>query len=261
MNLKMTVILVIVAILAILAIGGSIVYFWNTYKPRITAMEGKSIADQTALKWSSTAVSVWAVSSTINYDGRASSWSYEYASEPSLSGKGLYITVTSDFAVTTSELKFPVDYIPITNWSIDSTDAVNIAKANSTIKEYLSTYSDAKISRMDLVSHYPDNISCVWIVEWNSPGLWDNPHWAEVRIDATTGKILMVEADLEGPPVYPWYYPTLENTIFVLCILPPLSICIVILVAVSVWKIWKKWGEKERKQAYQELKQKWEEKK
>ena len=164
----------------------------------ITALEGKVIADETARGWNQDAVLVYVIkSSPIEDNGRCSQWRFKYwdgKTKNETSCIKIEVSSTGSIITRTTEL-YEENESPILNWSIDSDRAYELATTNSKIKRYLSNYLDEKIDGFILFGSN-NNQNPRWKIEWVSWGN-DDPHWAHIYIDAHTGEILEVEADVE----------------------------------------------------------------
>jgi len=110
------------------------------------------------------------------------------------STKGYDVIISYDGSYTTYERTYPPARDPLINWSIDSPKAVEIAKNNPTIHEYLSKYRGAIIESMAIGG----NQTCsAWTIEWTDQGFMDKPHNAKISIDANTGEVIYVETQMD----------------------------------------------------------------
>ena len=164
----------------------------------------------------------------VSQDGRSEGWLYEFMAPFSEGIVGaLSVEIYFNGNVKTYEYRgqgnFTTGLNFVPNWTLDSDEAMEIAKKNQTIAEYLSKCSEAYAS-MDLSAN--ETYSCVWWINFDYPvPVGEGSYYAEIRIDGHTGKVLSAEATPVGP-VYPtwWRY-------FVCWVLP---ITIVIIIAVIV---------------------------
>ena len=172
----------------------------------ITAIEGRTFADDVAKKWHDDALLVDVGSMGMSdSSGRASKWSYKYISlsttiidENITKYERAYVYVMSNGTITVKTAFRVKDEIgePILNWTIDSDQAVEIAKENSEIKEYLSKYSKAQLGlNLRMEDEYPNN--AIWSIGWADQGWFDDPHNAHIVIDAHTGEVLEVEVQMD----------------------------------------------------------------
>ncbi len=88
---------------------------------------------------------------------------------------------------------------PIGNWSIDSKEAYEIAINNDKIKAFMGRYPNAEIDGGLMLSNASGTPT--WYIKMVDWGFLDNPHTAEIQIDATTGNVLYVNADLTGSSI------------------------------------------------------------
>jgi hypothetical protein len=114
----------------------------------------------------------------------------------------------------------------ITNWTIDSDEAMEIAKKNQTISEYLSKCPDTSIF-MELWSN--ETYSCVWWIEFWCPFDGDNPYHAMMCIDGHTGQVLSARAVQVGS-VYSRWWPYVAFCILLIAI--PIIIAEVIVLVI-----------------------------
>ena len=172
----------------------------------ITAMEGRSISDKVAEEWHNDAVLVEVGQIGGGYDddnGKDSHWYYKYISlSTNITEKNitkyerLYVYVMSS-GITKNETAFHVREViggPIENWIIDSVQAVSIAKENPKIGEFLSKYKGAQLGlNLRMEDEYPN---AIWSIGWSHQGFMDDPHNANIVIDATNGEILEVDTQM-----------------------------------------------------------------
>ena len=131
-------------------------------------------------------------------DGRFKSLYYRYWNRTNTSGNILCLTVNKDGSVSERQSTKQPDEFPIFNWTIDSDEAYSIAMKNEKINEYIERYDDEVVDSFYLSG--TENGDPVWRITWmaSSGFVPDNPHPAEIQINATTGEVLYVDADLSG---------------------------------------------------------------
>ena len=88
---------------------------------------------------------------------------------------------------------------PLGQWKIDCTDAYQIAINNDKIKAFMDRYPNAEIDGGLMLSNASGTPT--WYIKMVDWGFLDDPHWAEIQIDATTGNVLYVNADLTGSSI------------------------------------------------------------
>ena len=193
MNKK--VIIKIVAIVCAVLICLSFVYFHsltNVTREGLTAIEGKTIADDIAYEWNSSAL-LGSVR-TIEYaklDGLSDYWIYGYLNPYNYS----YFVDITVFASGETEVKHYNISLNVSydaskwNWNIDSDDAYDIIISDPTIKQFKSKYGVGSLE-FSLGGSNP-----YWYVSLHASRLFDDPKSAEIQIDATTGEVLYVEVD------------------------------------------------------------------
>ncbi|MFW6142026.1 MAG: PepSY domain-containing protein [Candidatus Saliniplasma sp.] len=93
---------------------------------------------------------------------------------------------------------------PIENWTIDSDEAVEIAKQEPQIESYLDEYPGASLGmtlkmweKLPDGRENPNQSSATWSIGWSdSGGYFGDPAHARVFINANTGEVLYVDADI-----------------------------------------------------------------
>jgi len=171
----------------------------NVNNEFITAMEGKAIADEIALNWSANA-SFRGVrkAGEMNNDGTFSSWYYNYWTFTNASwGTVLEIQV---FAAGTYEMEeigtgllINDSVNEIKNWTIDSNEAYEIALSEPSINSFMA--HNPLLDGFFLATPDTNLTTSVWHIEWFYDAGFDDPKWAEIKIDANTGEVLYVEVD------------------------------------------------------------------
>ena len=161
----------------------------------ITAMEGKEIADNLAIEWNESAELVHVMGMGQKYEnGKCEKWGYSYSNNNTyIFSKGFTVTVFENGSFYIGELERPPSILSIKNWSIDSDKVVDIAKSNPNIEQWLNTYRNDDPQSIFLIALTNDTV--IWEIEWSNSGFMDDPKWAQIQIDATTGEVLFVDAD------------------------------------------------------------------
>ena len=201
------IILSFVCILTVVMIIGTLIYSCLEKKEDlITAIEGKFIADELAKEWYNDALLVEVGQIGGGHDdnnGKDSRWYYKYVSHSTnitekniIKYERLYVYVMSN-GTTTNETAFRIREDigkPIERWIIDSDQAVKIAKENPKISEFLSKYKGAHVGlNLRMEDEYPN---AIWSIGWSHQGFMDDPHNANIVIDATNGEILEVDTQM-----------------------------------------------------------------
>ena len=169
---------------------------------RISALDAKKIADNKALEIDKN-LRAYSVVGIGKYSdtGECEGWMFKYRSD-SNSSKRVVIKVWWNGNTESYEDNFSTVASFITNWTIDSTEAVKIAKSVEDVDAYLSKYRNALIERIAIVGENNRTDGCMINIQWIDWGVMDDPHWAKIQIDATTGEVLYVEADLSDGSSY-----------------------------------------------------------
>ena len=219
--------ILIFSIIAMLGLGSAIfIHILNTNSKGITAMEGKSAADEIALRWNSSAIFVGMGNcGQIDEEGKCTCWIYQYQNK--MDGNGTYrlnikIYYNRENKTEILWLNAPTSTARIKNWTIDSDEAYSIAMKNEKIKAYMDRYANAGVDIFSLTGSQSGNP--VWEIAWVDWGFMDDPHWAKIQIDATTGEVLYVEADLS------------DGSSYLICFVPVviiISILLIILLSMS----------------------------
>lgn len=192
--------ILILILVIILTIGSIFSYYFhiNDKTDGINAMENIETVDELATQWNSTAKLYYIIGGGEIYeDGSCDFWFYEYVTQPPDVNDSvrLSIKVYSNGTIIQTEDNRPIIFNPLENWSIDSDSAVEIAKLNEEVSNYLSKYPGAKIDRIAFVGENTRTNGCLMNIEWTDPGFADDPHSARIWIDATNGEVIDVEAD------------------------------------------------------------------
>lgn len=175
----------------------------------ITALEGKEKADKIANEWNEDSILVLVGSVGKGDDsGGRTAWYYSYYSRPSTKvvdnvtkHQHVNIRVNSENEVSKEEF-WSRKGEDITNWTVDSDQAVEIAKQEPEIESYLDEYDDASLGmtlkmwdNLPNGEKNPNQDSATWSIGWEDMGGFDDPKHARVFVDAESGEVLYVEAD------------------------------------------------------------------
>jgi len=187
--------LIVIVTIVIVILMGTYVLMKQIFPQKISAKEGEGLAHKIASEWHTNITLVFVQDvAQVDKDGRSEWWMYKYLWLDDGSSC-IEVSVSATREVKTRFTKYYREP-PIINWTIDSTDAMNIAKHNSHIRAFLSEYRDAIIESMFLAHSHIDNKS-IWSIYFHSSGMFDNPHNARIIIDAHTGEILEVETQMD----------------------------------------------------------------
>ena len=174
---------VIVIIIVIASIG---IYLIGGGASGITAMEGREIAEQLALNWSDNATLVHVTGNP------QQAFAFRYWDLTNNAINCLEVTVYTDKTAETRLTRCLHDEYPISNWTIDSDDAYKTAMDNEEIKSFMQ--HNPTLDSFSLASPISSNGS-IWYIYWAYNAGIDDPKWAQIHIDATTGEVLYVDAD------------------------------------------------------------------
>ena len=219
----------LLSILVVFVVVVSALMYYQTEhgedKNGITAMEAKAIADDVSLNWSKDATLVYVHGTRESQDnGKYMAWGFTYARSVN-SNISIGIHVFSNGS-TYEEIRTRYSFqYAIYNWTVDSDKAYSIALKNENIKAFLGKYPDAEVESFSLSSS-GNSSHPVWKIEWVDWGFWDDPHWAKIQIDATSGEVLYAEAHIGSAMT--------ARTIYTLCTVS-IMVPIVIIVVVFVW--------------------------
>jgi len=225
---KKTKILICCIVVVMIVVSAIVVFFVTQKQPSyITAKEGFEKAEPIAKKWNNASV-LRGLRSGVFQDGRSEGWLYEFIAPFSEGIIGaLSVEIYFNGNVKTYEYRGQGNFTPrlnfVPNWTLDSDEAMELAKKNQTIAEYLSKCSEAYAS-MDLSAN--ETYSCVWWIEFDYPfRITEGSYHATISIDGHTGKVLSAEATPVGP-VYPKWFP------YFICWVLPITVVIIIAVIV-----------------------------
>jgi len=194
----------------------------NGTNTTITAREGLALANGVAHEWNNDSVLVYVRDYGSFFEGECTAWYYIYYS-PS-SGRAinnwttyslLFVDVYYDNTYKTEEIQSSAEP-PILNWTVDSDEAYSIAMKNKEIRAFMDEYPGACVDIFSL--HGREDGNPVWNIEWVDWGFMDDPHWAKIQIDATTGEVFYVEADLS------------DGSSYLICFVPVVIIISILLV-------------------------------
>ena len=189
------IIIISLAIIVILVVASIRMYLITNESKGITAMEGKETADRIAKEWNESAVLYYIMGIGEIYDnGRCEGWRYEYINQPEDVNDSVrnYVIIFENGTTQTVDKPSPMNVNTFSNWNIDCEHAVEIAKANGEIKQWLAKYGGTQIQSITLSA---DENNTGWGIVWSDTGFMDDPHSAGINIDAATGEVLYVEAD------------------------------------------------------------------
>jgi len=184
----------------------------------ISALDGLNVANERAREWNPDASLVYVTGmGKIYSNGKCDKWRYTYSDNaPDINiSKGFEIVVFWNGSYEEREIDHPPATHEIDKWNIDSTKALEIAKSSGHIRTYLEKHDDAYIESIVLTAN---ESGCAWSISWMSWGFLDNPQTAVINIDATTGEVLYVEADLS------------DGSSYLICFVPVVIIISILLV-------------------------------
>ena len=185
--------LLLVAISVFIILFGAFYFYISTENIHtITALDAKKMADDRALELDKN-LKVYYVVGIGKYSetGECEGWMFDYRSDSNGSGR-VVIKVWWNGSIESYEDDFSTVASFITNWTIDSTEAVEIAKSVEDVNTYLSTYGNAQIERIAIVGENNRTNGCMINIQWIDWGLWDDPHSIRIWIDATNGEVIDV---------------------------------------------------------------------
>ena len=186
---------------------GTIIYLAldNSHSSGITAMEGSTVAESIAKSWHDDArlTQIGSLDSSEKIEGNAEGWIFTYYSpnteEIVADGVRYERAHIIVYANNTTSCSYAIRYLEdigqtIENWTLDSSQAHQITLDNNEIHSFLKKYTHADIGyTLQIRDTYPDRP--VWFISFLDMGIMDNPHSAEIYIDANTGEVLYVHAD------------------------------------------------------------------
>ena len=147
----------------------------------ITAKEGNNIANQAALNWSVNATLVYIAGNP------QQAFAYRYWDLTNNTSNCLEVTVYTNKTTEMRNTRCLRDEYPICNWTLDSDEVYEIAMANDNIKSFMNhnpTLDSFVLANPTLGSN------SVWYIQWAYNAGIDDPKWAQIQIDATTGEVI-----------------------------------------------------------------------
>lgn len=174
------------ALIIIIATIGVFILSQNKFSNEIKASEGNVIAEQLALNWSDNAT-------LVHITGKPQeAFAFRYWDTTNNAINCMEVTVYANKTTQTRLTRCLHDEYPISNWTIDSDEAYNIAMNNDKIKSFMR--HNPALDSFSLASPTTTGNS-VWYIHWAYNASIDDPKWAQIQIDANTGEVLYVEAD------------------------------------------------------------------
>ncbi len=177
----------------------TISYFLGTQDENVNLVPASEYINQAnfiAKEWNNSSKCVVIIGAETDNTGLATIWRYSFVTSYSngSTSDGLDVIFYSKGNYSVNE-RSPPSQVPITNWTIDSNEAVDIALTNNSIAQYLLKYSKASINKISFIGDLNVTDGCIVSIEWTDQGFIDNPHNARIWIDATSGKVIQVECD------------------------------------------------------------------
>jgi len=171
---------------------------FDSNEERIAAHRAKEITDEYVSKLNESYIFVQVRSGSVNEHGLAKYWFVVYSMEGNIGDltDTIELKVYSDgevIEIPRSNSRYVGDASQ--NWVIDSSEAVSISRSNSTVKRWLSEYDDGDIERIGLGLNKEFSDNPIWVINWSSWGLFDDPKHLRVILDAHTGEVIEVDAD------------------------------------------------------------------
>ena len=200
--------LILVTIIIGMAIGMILALFlvaslFELFEPDeegMTAMEGMEIADDYAKNWSSNA-RFSSASGGVYDNGESSRWSYSYFADIDGNLSHMYIQVYRNGTIEESVFSPSglSNKTTLINWEIDSPEAMEIALNNESISTFAEKYGCESVvmslRMIDTSDHvWKDSPDPIWEITWSDMGWFDDPRYAHIHINATTGEIIHVKA-------------------------------------------------------------------
>lgn len=174
----------------------------------ITAKEAKLLADEYAAKWDSTAglfylgalANEYGEMENISRTGKNIAWRLDYISGTIVVQNSteyytrISICVNKTGVVDTleslDEITYDRDSRIVNDWEIDSPEAINIAKSNSSVRALLDTIDNFKFGGCRLGMYKGD---VMWRIEWFTNGM---ENYISIGVDANTGECSKFEYDV-----------------------------------------------------------------
>ena len=189
---KAVIAVVVVLVIVFAAIGFYLIYSGAS---GITALEGYVIAQEAVEEIYDT--SNYTLSFVVSWgelknNGYSDGWDYYIFISKSNQYVSFQIRVYSDetyehFGPGYSNSQ---PYSIIHNWNIDSSEAIDIAISNNEVAFFVHGSSNLDLFQLSNFTGKP-----MWKIEWVDWGFMDDPHWAVIHIDATTGEVIYVDVD------------------------------------------------------------------
>ncbi len=161
----------------------------------ITGKEAQEVANLTAMDWDVNATLIFVTGSSSHLrDGKFEKITFRYWNLTQNENNCLEISVSNSLETQIRKTNRHHEQNIITNWTIDSDEAYEIAEANKQINNYLKEYDDAEVDSFHL-SGGENNSSPEWWIYWTATD-WGSPVNAHIVINAQTGDVIEVESDV-----------------------------------------------------------------
>lgn len=211
-NFKILFAVIIVVLIISVVLGILILFRREPEIEGISAFEGYQVAEQVAKEWN-TSVYLNRIDSSgeLNGKGMCTQWTYKFVIENNMT-HFIEIKIDNDLNHSYSIGEHPRRTFPdewgnnsngevyntsffwnltegrrISNWVLDSDDAVRVCRDSGEINDQIESFPGKRLSHMFLWDLRNTPGTCSWSLDWES-NLFENG--MSVRIDAQTGKIL-----------------------------------------------------------------------
>jgi hypothetical protein len=206
---KQVIAIIVILILVVASIG----FIIASSRPRLmSALEAREIADQAALEWDDNATLCWVWSNwnCVEPDAYAF-WDWQKTEDH---GDWFFVyylptTVTVDnftyhpradvmvfsnksYLIQYDNRVFPERLAPISNWTVDSAEALDIALNNPEVDAYRHDNPNTETGYYLYAYEYPNRI--IWNITFSLGGGIYGP-MILIHIDANTGEVLLVKVN------------------------------------------------------------------
>ena len=218
----------VVVIIIIIIISSISAFFMVDFSiTRISAFEGRAVADRLAKEWNQEAI-LRAIDSGpgLETDGKAISWEYRYIiTFANGTLEECRIKVKNDLSTEQRiiHLSYAGDYHPLVNFTLDSTNAMHIAIENQTINKFIDDYSYWNINMWLKM----DNSTPTWTINLDA-SVMTNYYYADIDINAINGETISLDTTESGGTSHKEFTRSMS-----ICVVGIIIIVVIIVVAIT----------------------------
>ena len=199
---KKRIVVISLAIVVIIVVASLGLYLYNGDSGEaslegISAMEGKDMADEVAISWNSSAILTQVENYNyhvqpyetirLNSNGESIAWTYVYSDNNPTKSLTIwyYVIIYENGTYGSGEIQSH-SYREITDWNIDSTEALEIASSYPPFQEWRDSSGKPYLHSMGLIAYPEETRWNVFFMDSDGWVLGEYSMW----VDATTGEVI-----------------------------------------------------------------------